>query len=342
MVARYIRFGSMTARLLLPDERYGHDVAYIFGTSLQEPDWRPCVPVAAEILFEEGPLRPDERAVRVPDDSMVLVHHPNHPEIHTEALSVLLRLDESPAPIRVRMIRLDLPHFDLCVHLAVVFHKLLFMMDRVVLHGAAIRFDGKVCLFVGDKGTGKSTIALKLARAGGAVLGEDHLVLRRVGTSRVAAGSAGAGESRRAADCFLVSGCDERSRLTAKTEAHFFDRPLEITPRDFAGTMKKEVPAARLFESMPYTDIRPDYLFFPYVKDRIGCTRLSSKELLLELMRATGKLQRFVDGADRARFLDFLGTFAPTIEGYKLELSEALADLDEIVALVRELPVRGA
>ncbi|MEX1258780.1 MAG: hypothetical protein WEG36_14290 [Gemmatimonadota bacterium] len=324
MHERHIRLGSLTARLLLPDERYGHDVAQIFGTSLQAPDWAPVAGIGAEIAFEERPGGRADSGPQVPMDGMVLMHDPLRPEIHTEALSLYLNLDIHPARIRLDVVRLDLPHFDLCVHLAVAFHKLLFLMDRVVLHGAAISVDDKVCLFLGDKGAGKSTIALKLARAGGTVLGEDHLILRRTG------------------DGFVVSGCDERSRLTAKTEEFFFDDPLDIVPKDFAGTMKKEVPAGELFTSVPYTDGPVTHLFFPKVGNRLLPARLSRKELLLELMRATGKLQRFVDLADRTRFLELLAAFTPSVEGYRLELSEDLADLDDLVTFVRALPARGS
>lgn len=322
MLDRYIRLGSLTARFILPTEGYGHDVAYIFGTSLQPQEWVPGGPVGADITFVERPGEKGDRRPEIPPDGMVLIHDPVRPEIHTEALSAKVERRGDYASVRIEVVRLDLPHFDLCVHLAVLFHKLLFLLDRVVLHGAAVDLDGKVCVFLGDKGAGKSTIALRLARAGGTVLGEDHLVLfRRDGS-------------------FVVSGCDERSRLTQKTEEFFFDEPLDIVPADFAGTPKKEVPAARLFPSLPYTDVTPDRLFFPHVGERFGAERLSARAMLLELMRATGKLQRFVDPIDRTRFLDFLAAFAPSVDGYALELTSDLSDLDQLVDFLNELAER--
>jgi hypothetical protein len=278
--------------------------------------------VDAEFTFVEGPAegaRPE-----IPADGMVLVHDPLRPELHTEALSAWVDLQGGRAKVRIQILRLDLPHFDLCVHLAVLFHKLLFLMDRVVLHGAAVQLGGKVYVFLGDKGAGKSTIALKLARSGATVLGEDHLILRRIGTR------------------FVISGCDERSRLTRKTEEFFFDEPLDIVPADFAGTMKKEVPSSVLFRSTPYSDVPPHYVFFPSVGERFVPERLSAKVMLLELMSATGKLQRFVDPLDRTRFLDLLASFVPSVQGYRLELSPDLGALDDLVSFLGGLPDRDA
>jgi hypothetical protein len=168
-------------------------------------------------------------------------------------------------------------------------------------------------MFLGDRGAGKSTIALRLARAGGIVLGEDHLILNRAD---------GGG--------FAASGCDERSRLDAKTERHFFDAPLPAEPADFAGRLKKEMPARAIFASAPYTDERPDFLFFASQGPVFAIAPLSRRAALLKLMEAAGKLQRFVDPTDRARFLDLLSDFVGTIQPYDLTLCADLRELDRL------------
>ncbi|MGH7926055.1 MAG: hypothetical protein ACREQH_15845 [Candidatus Binatus sp.] len=48
---------------------------------------------------------------------------------------------------------------------------------RYVLHAAAIRTDAGVCVFAGDSGAGKSTIAAQLAAVGGDFLTDDCLVI---------------------------------------------------------------------------------------------------------------------------------------------------------------------
>jgi hypothetical protein len=249
---------------------------------------------------------------------MVLLHGHPRPEIHTEALAARVDLTGRPARARIAVLAPDLPHFDLCVHLAVVLHKLLLLLDRVVLHAAAVRLAGRVSVFLGDKGAGKSTIALRLARAGGTVLGEDHLILKR-------------SEGR-----FRVSGCDERSRVDARTERYFFSEPLAAEPADFAGTLKKEVPAAAVFRSAPYTDHPADLLFFSRVGSAFGITPLSRGAALLRLMRAAGRLQRFVDATDHGRFLGVLSSFVPTVSAYALELSEDLGELDRLVGFLED------
>jgi hypothetical protein len=324
-----IRFGSLTARLHYPRERHGVDVATIFGTSLKTPSPELLSKVELEIHFtepgrDEWPNRPD-----IPEDGMILRHLPACPEIHTEAISARLERGQTPARIEVAVFEPDMPHFDLCVHFAVVFHKLLFLMGRVVLHAAAVRFQGNVVLFLGDKGAGKSTVCLELARQGGTVLGEDHLILTRILDRSSLPGS-------RAAAHFRVSGCDERSRLTSKTERHFFDEPLEGEVRDFAGTLKKEMHAGALFDSLPYTDHPADLLFFSRVGESFRVTELPRQLALLKLMQATGKLQRFVDPMDRSRFLDLLSDFVRTIRAFDLELSDDLGELHRLVELLQD------
>jgi hypothetical protein len=128
-----------------------------------------------------------------------------------------------------------------------------------------------------------------------------------------------------------VSGCDERSRLDAKTERHFFAEPLPVEPADFAGRLKKEMPARALFSSEPYTDERADLLFFARSGSSFAITPLSRQAALLKLMAAAGKLQRFVDFADRRRFLDLLSDFVRTVTAYDLELGRDLCELDRLV-----------
>jgi hypothetical protein len=313
-----IRFGSLTARLACDGPPRGEDVARIFGTSLKPPSPDLLASVELEIALADRPRESWPSRPRVPEDGMVLRHAGPRPEIHTEALAARLDLTRSPAHAEVAVLAPDLPPFDLSVHLAVVLHKLLLLMDRVVLHAAAVRLAGRVSVFLGDKGAGKSTVALRLARAGGTVLGEDHLVLKR------------------SARGFRVSGCDERSRVDARTERHFFPEPLAAEPADFAGTLKKEVPAASVFASEPYTDRPADLVFFSRVGTSFRIRPLSRGAALLRLVQAAGRLQRFVDATDHGRFLGMLSAFVPTVSAYQLDLSDDLRQLDRLVGFLQE------
>jgi hypothetical protein len=309
-----LRLGSLVARLEAPPS-LGDDIAYIFGTSLKAPAADLLARVDADILVRESD-EGDASIDAVPPDGMVVRHaHPGS-VIHTEALSVSIDHARTPVQIVVRVRRGERSHYDLCVHLAVAFHKILFLLDRVVLHAAAVRTAGRVAIFIGDRGAGKTTTALALSRAGGTVLGEDHIILRR------------------SADGFLVSGCDERWRVDERTERHFFDDPLPLEAADYAGRLKKEVPV-RDVASQPFTDEQPAQIFFMRTAGRFCITPIPRAVTVLRLMEAAGKLQRFVDAEDRRRFLTMVSDFVGTVTPYALERSDDLADLDTLIDFLR-------
>jgi hypothetical protein len=313
-----LRLGSLTARLDAPSS-LGDDIAYLFGTSLKAPTNDLLARVDADIVVRDRG-EDDAATGTVPPDGMVVCHALPLSVIHTEALSVTIDHTRAPVEIRVRVRPGERSHYDLCVHLAVVFHKILFLLDRVVLHAAAVRMAGRVALFIGDRGAGKTTTALAVSRAGGTVLGEDHIILRR------------------SAEGFLVSGCDERWRVDERTERHFFDSPLPLEAADYAGRLKKEV-AVRAIASQPFTDEPPAQLFFLRAGSRLRITPMPRGMTVLRLMEAAGKLQRFVDADDRRRFLTMVSDFVATITPYALERSDDLADLDRLIDFLRQSPV---
>jgi hypothetical protein len=313
-----LRLGSLTARLDAPTS-LGGDIAYIFGTSLKPPTSDLLTRVDADIVVRESE-EDDGSAPTVPPDGMVVRHGRPVSLVHTEALSVTIDHASTPVKVLVRVLPGERSHYDLCVHLAVVFHKILFLLDRVVLHAAAVRIAGRVAIFIGDRGAGKTTTSLALSRAGGTVLGEDHLILRR------------------SADGFLVSGCDERWRVDERTERHFFASPLPVEAADYAGRMKKEV-TVRDVRSQPFTDETPALLFFMRAGSRFEITRLPRGVTALRLMEAAGKLQRFVDADDRLRFLTMVSDFVSTIAPYALERTDDLGDLDRLIDFLSAAPV---
>jgi hypothetical protein len=304
-------------RIVWNGDRRGEDIAWLFGTPLITPESELARKVELEITFADPVVDDCRPRPHIPFDGMVLGGAHPRPEIHTEAVSALIDLASVPARVDIAVHASGIAHVDLCVHLAVVLHKVLLALDRVVLHAAGVRLGGRVSLFLGDKGAGKTTSSLRLARAGATVLGEDHVILKR------------------GPDGFRVSGCDERSRLDAKTERYFFTEPLSTAPRDFAGTLKKELPARDVFDSQPYTDHSVDHVFFSRVGRRFAITPLPRQAALLRLMRAAGKLQRFVDAGDCGSFLDLLSEFAQTVVAYELQLSPDLRELDRLVQFLQ-------
>ncbi|HEX7023950.1 MAG TPA: hypothetical protein VF187_03945 [Gemmatimonadales bacterium] len=314
-----LRFGSLRGRLFSPAPEYTEEVALVFGAEVLpggqgesgEPRFELTIEESSPAMEAEAALPP------IPANGMRLGGTADRPTLATEVLRAELRLDVRPARIRVVVRQPGISRFELRVHIAVVLNKLLFLMDHVVLHAAAVRLNGSVNLFVGEKGAGKSTICLGLARAGGTVLGEDHVILRRTGEG------------------FLVSGGDERSRVTERTERHFFTEPLDVAPKDFAGTPKKEIRLGDYFSSRPYEDFPAHRLLFPAVTGRFRVQPLRAQPALLRLMKYTAQFQRFAGGPDQARFLEILSGFIGTVSAYEVELSHDLDDLGRLAEVLR-------
>lgn len=268
--------------------------------------------VDAEIVFRErGPSRTNGPVIE--PDGLVILHSTHHAELHTELVSVRLDLETNPACVEAWVHEPLAPEYELAVHLTVLLHKILFLMDRLLLHAAAVRLAGRVSLLVGDKGAGKTTSSLAVARAGGAILAEDHVLVRRT-----------PGE-------FLVSGCDERARLTERTEGHFFPIPVQAPVRELGGLTKKEIRTADHFESVPYRDYAVHRLCLLTIGTEFSAERISRPAAVVGLLGSTRKLQRFAGPRDQDAYLGYLADFVQTLACYRIKLSPDLARLDRLV-----------
>jgi len=238
-------------------------------------------------------------------------------EIHRDAACCLLR--RTPDGLKLAIPVISAPHqYEHLLHcVMVVLYRGLFALESLQLHAAAIQFGDSANLFIGDKGAGKSTVSLSLGLAGGRVLAEDHILLRR------AEGS------------FVVSGCDGMGRLTAKTENYFFAKPLPSTPVDVAGTLKKEIELADHVSSAPFEEVPVGRVFFVHVGEQLSMRRMKGNEALLKLIEMMRERQRFVGARDRGDFLDYFGDFLESTEVWDLTLSPDLNELDELAKFVK-------
>jgi hypothetical protein len=228
----------------------------------------------------------------------------------TEMVRVLI-VDGEPATIYIATDE-ALPAYERRVHLTVAMNAMLFHFGRVLLHAGAVRLGGRVHLFVGDRGAGKTTVTLRLAAAGGTLLCDDHVVIRR---------------GRRN---FTVSGCSARTRLTADTERFLFARRLRVAAQDFAGVLKKDVDAGDLCASRPFRDYVADAVYFPRLGTRFHLRPMSRHQGMAALLRHWRNALRFRDAVQFERCLDFFATLAARVESFELELSPRLADLDQL------------
>jgi hypothetical protein len=303
-VCAVLQLGSLRCRVRFTSWRYARMLASVFGTELTaDPD--SSQPLGADILIAEAPPLPLRREpnridVARSDAGYVLVTDP-----------MTCYVDADRRPYRVRIVVHDTAMADapLAYHFWITTNCWLLLVDRLVLHAAAVRLGDTVLMFSGPKGSGKSTLSLALAASGGVILGEDHLVARRAGLD------------------FLVSGCSGRMRVTPTTQAFFLGERLPPDAVDVPESGKMEFQARHLFASMPYVDWRPERLFFNRIGTRYGVRPLSRKQSLVTLVENTKEMQRFSDRDSYARFLAFLGDFSATVPAFELELADDLADL---------------
>jgi hypothetical protein len=303
--------GSFTARLVSDRPIYHRLLAESFGVFFSGAELD-AADVDAEMVFREDDVGLAS-VPEIPPDALVLSASSCRPKLHTELFSVVPDPEQSPVRATLHVREPLAPEFELAVHLTVILHKLLFLMDRLILHAAAVRLADRVSLLVGEKGAGKTTSSIAVARAGGAILAEDHVLVSRVSGQ------------------FLVSGCDEHARLAEETERHYFPNPIEAPVRELGGLKKKEIRVADYFESMPYRDFGADRLCFVKIGTRFSATPIPGPSALVGLLDSTRKLQRFASGRDQGEYLGYLADFVQTVPCFQVELSPDLNKLDLLV-----------
>jgi hypothetical protein len=195
---------------------------------------------------------------------------------------------------------------------AVLVQKILQAVGLIRLHAGGAVLGDRVAVFVGDKGAGKSTLALALGRHGATVLGDDQLALERHDGA------------------VTVAGSDGRIRLTAETEAHFFAAPLPIVPVVLAGVAKKEARLADLVEADAHRGHRPTDLWFPEVGARYDLSPMTGREALRRLLAALVPHHRFADGPDRREFVDLVTSLVEATAVSRLTLTTDLDDLERV------------
>lgn len=205
----------------------------------------------------------------------------------------------------------------LSTHLSVAFRRLLLESGLFYLHAGAVESKAFVSLFIGEKGAGKSTVCLRLAQAGGCLLSDDHVLVKRRGGR------------------YLVSGSDQSARITSDTERFLFRHPLATAARDFAGVPKKEFATAELFHCSPFRDYPLRDLFFPRVGREFSIRPIPEVTATLRLIAGNKHGLRFTDRQDYDAVLDFFSGMVKGKRTFELELSPDPADLNQLVTFLR-------
>jgi hypothetical protein len=300
-----VRLGSLACALVSGPQHYCRMLASAFGTDL--------VPLAELSERPEVEISIRESAIPFtapPTDRLTISRTERGRRLETDPLTCDVHLDRTPR-IEFVVRQPDMADVRLAYHFWILTHRWLLLLDRVVLHAAAILLGESVLLFCAPKGAGKSTLSVSLAAAGAVILAEDHVMVRRSGEE------------------LLVSGCSGRMRVTRQTEQHFLPGLLPADAVDVPGC-KKEFQGHHLFATRPYVDFRPHRLFFNRVGTAYGVRPLSKKEALLGLIRHTSELYRFGGPHDYGEFLALLSDLSVQVPAFDLELSDRLEDLDHL------------
>jgi hypothetical protein len=317
--AGYMPLGSLRLNLHASHADYLETLGSLFRQVPTRIPPRAATEVDAEVYlvsrargsadFHRGPLPTDGSIARWESSAEGVS------ELFTGRFRVILQRCRSP--LRIYFVVREPQHSQRAFrdHLFEVVTKVLFALDRVYLHAAAVEHQGRVDVFVGQGSFGKTTVSLRLAQAGGTILSEDHVLFARSGSG------------------FVLSGCQQTVRVTAKTERHVFGEALgDVPPSPLDG--KKEVAVDRFFRSAPYRDFPFQRIFFNHVGESLRARPISRQDAVLRLFTMT---RSFRSGAaeDVGPYLDYLAQLVEGRDVYDLELSPDLACLDDLVRLLR-------
>ncbi len=296
-----VRFGTLRIAVALGHERY----ARAFDTHLRAPLLPPpgpgeLVDLSIDVVDVDGA----EAAAPAGDDRLRVTRRGSSTTWISRAGAV--SVDGRHA--RIAMRPTAVVELELLFSFSVFIQKLLLALGLVRLHAGGAVVGDRTVVFVGDKGAGKSTLALGLGQRGARVLGDDQLAVQASGASVVVAGS------------------HPGIRLTADTEA-LLPAPLAVEPVVLAGVAKKEVPLEAVVPAAPYLPHAPTDLWFPQVGERFALAPMRRQEALARLVGAVAPLHRFADGPDRRDLIDVLHRLVSATSVRGVTLSRDLRDL---------------
>jgi hypothetical protein len=234
--------------------------------------------------------------------------------------SPLLRASVSRAGdrvvIEIRLAGMGVPDPVLNVHFTVAIRRILLWLGLLYLHAGAVVRNGRASIFVGEKGAGKTTTCLRLAKEGAVLLSEDHVLVKRASTG------------------ILVSGADRLARVLPDAEAHVFDRTLPAESRDFAGVLKKEFHVGEHFRCSHFSDYLLERIFFLRVGEAFAIRPISETEGTLRLMTGSRSGFRFSSAGEYQSYLDFFAALTAGKQVYDVTLSRNLGDLSYLVQVL--------
>lgn len=312
-----LRLGRLQCRAHIGDAANVEALSLIFKQALSPVP--PVGDVDIDLDLRESDCDESTASGTWPDvgrDALVVSDSGTSLRLSSEVIDAVLDRSVAPMTFVIRTRRHNLSADAFRVHLSVVLHRALLSMGMVYLHAAAVSLAGRTYLFVGEKGAGKSTLSVGLAKLGGTVLADDHVLLER------------------SAPHYVVSGCEAMSRITAETEAYAFATPLDLPAMDFAGTMKKEFALAEHFAAMPYVAESLAAVYFPRVGQQLTVTPWSAQRVAMDLLDRTRRSFRPQSPAEVGLLLDFWIGLSSSAAGFALELDRDLRAIERLPGLL--------
>jgi hypothetical protein len=180
---------------------------------------------------------------------------------------------------------------------------LMLSVGAVVLHASAVAIDGALAAFAGPGGSGKSTVALALARLGHRIVSDDGILLVTGERDTIAVPAYAGIRVWPDSEAALTSGLRGSGRPHAHAKQRFRDGLA------FAG-------AGRLTHF---------FVLDPGAAPQPAFTPLSPRDTAVELVKQAFRLA-LDDKASLARQLDAVTTAAPRISAWRLAFPRALDD----------------
>lgn len=255
----------------------------------------------------------------------------------TDPITIHLDTVEHPHQARIVVTDASMGEELLGFHLWLMVNRMMLIMDRMVVHAAAVEIDGQTVVVCGESGAGKSTLTVALGLAGGTILSEDWLLVDASSPTPT------------------VSGVSPVMRLTADSADHLLAGRLGHAVDSDDGRDKRVFNSDTLFASASGVDRTPDRLFILSVGDDTGpdagpdagpeagpkagpeaaLSPASGLDVTRYLADSAKMTLRFTDRGDYLSFLGVVGTVVSSIPAYHLRRSTDFADLPKLVDLVR-------
>ena len=301
------------------DQRYYADtLAYLFKQKIKPSSPKNAVPTdlfmvqtpRASGLFSDASLAPDNTTAHWQYLSGGVL------TLFTGWFHVIVHQDKYPARI---VIFIREPQYSFTAfrdHLFEVIHKILFIFRRFYIHAGAVKWRDRICAFVGDRGSGKSTVCLRLAKDGAQIISDDHILFKKSG------------------DEFFISGCEETVRVTEKTEKGLFCSPLSEIQNDYDGVLKKEIFLKDYFDCIPFQDFPVHDVLFTHVGNAFKVYPISKQQAVINLIEKTKAFFRFNRPEDLNDYLAYFSQLTSQTRLFDLILSPDLGDLNKLISFL--------